>query len=251
MKRILFHKLLPVLLLFTACNEATEIDPEPTDFHSIAYLKSLCRDSSTAIRQVIHITGIVTANDYLGEWDRQLVLEDESGGITLSIEDRELYRRYPLGARLQIACNSLTLYNYGGRIELGMEADRYGRIGLDAEAEAGHILSSTPSAGLPQPLKVGIGELTPQLVDRYIRIDNLRFTSSGTWASNEAVPEATYYTEHTVEDDHGATLQVSICPTTHYANEPLPEGKGSLCGILDYFNGVYALRVVHYGVFFR
>lgn len=250
MKRILYLNLLGYLLLFVACNEATSIDPTPTELHSIAYLKSLGGESATAIRQVVHIAGTVTANDVLGEWNRQLVLEDTTGGITLSIADRELYRRYPIGARLIISCNSLILYNYGGRIELGMEADAYGRTGLDAEAEARHILAVEPSGALPLPRTTKIEELSPRLVDCYLRIDNLRFTQSGTWAVTNSDDE-TQYTEHTVEDDKGHILTVRVCPTTHYANEPLPEGRGSLYGILDYFNGAYALRVVHYGVGFR
>lgn len=250
MKRILYLNLLVCMLHLTACNEATSIDPTPTELHSIAYLKSLGRESATRIRQVVHIAGVVTANDVLGEWNRQLVLEDPSGGITLSIEDQELYRRYPIGARLVISCNSLTLYNYGGRIELGIEADAYGRTGLDVEAEARHILAVEPSGALPLPRATKIEEFTPQLVDCYLRIDNLRFMESGTWVVINPDNEA-QYTEHTVEDDKGQTLTVRISPTAHYANEPLPEGKGSLYGILDYFNGSYALRVVHYGVDFR
>ncbi len=46
-------------------------------------------------------------------------------------------------------------------------------------------------------------------------------------------------------DDGNDTLVVRTLPGCEYANEPLPAGRGSINGILDYFNGTYQLRIVN------
>lgn len=252
MRPILYHSLLLVCMLFTACNEATSITDEVLETHSIAYLKSLGGESATVIRQAVVIRGVVTANDRLGEYDRQLVLEDESGGITLSIEASELYRRYPIGTIIHLFCNGLTLHNYGGHIELGYTADAYGRIGIPAEETNRYLHLREPSTSMPRPTPISLTELTPSLIDRYVRIDNVRFlTPRVAWCDDPSATSYRYRVEHPIADEAGNTLHVEAISTCHYAKEPLPEGKGSLYGIIDYFNGRYTLRVINYGVDFR
>ena len=44
-------------------------------------------------------------------------------------------------------------------------------------------------------------------------------------------------------DDKGRTLTLYTAAECLYATEPLPNGKGSVCGILDRFNGELQLRI--------
>lgn len=252
MRTILFPSLLALCWLLTACNQATSVAEEEIEIHSIAYLKSLGGESSTVIRQSLTIRGVVTANDRLGEFDRQLIIEDKTGGIALSIEASELYRCYPIGTTLHIFCNGLTLHNYGGRIELGHEVDPYGRIGIPSGEVDRYLHLLEPTPQIPRPTEITLDALQPSLIDRYVRIDQVHFLNpDAAWCDDPKATSYRYRMEHPFADDAGNTLAVEVLSSCHYAKEPLPKGKGSLYGIIDYFNGRYALRVVNYGVDFR
>ena len=253
MRTTFVHSLLLMVLLMTACNEATSIDHEAEEvygLHSIAYLKSYATSDARRIEASLVVEGVVTSTDRLGEFERELIIEDESGGISIAIESAELYRRYPIGSRLQIYCNGLTLYNFGGRIELGNERDAYLRNGIHIDHLERYIRLLTPTEGDPAPTIKSITTIAPSDVGRYVRLDRVHFVEQGLWCAEDAdgKPVAT---EHPIQDESGAQFWVRPLPPCHYAKEPLPAGKGSLYGIIDYFNGRYTLRVVNYGVQFE
>lgn len=241
------------LLFVGGCDKASIIGIEeehPTGLHTIAYLKSLCGTSQTTLHEEITLQATVTANDRLGEYDGCIVLEDASGGITMTLAGRELYRRYPIGSRLQIYCNGLTLRNYGGRIELGDVENEYGQTSISEELAVRHIQLLASADQPPKPTPLTIPEITSHHIDCYLLLEGVHFTTSGTWCATDPQTLRPTTTEHTICDDAGNAFTVRVLGSCHYANEPLPEGKGSLYGIIDYFNERYALRVVNWGVKF-
>ena len=82
------------LLLLAGCDKATEPGfaetPEASQ-HTVAYLKSLCDGrASVAVTQDVTIRGFITANDLFGEFDRTIVVEDASGGISIAADHPSL-----------------------------------------------------------------------------------------------------------------------------------------------------------------
>lgn len=253
MRTIFVHSLFLIMLLMSACNEATSIDHEAEEvygLHSIAYLKSYATSDARRIEASLVVEGVVTSTDRLGEFERELIIEDATGGIGIAIESAELYRRYPIGGRLQIYCNGLTLYNFGGRIELGDERDAYLRHGIRPENLERYIRLFNPAERDPVPTVKQLTEIAPNDIGRYVCLDQVHFTEQGLWCDENA-EELPIATEHPIQDDSGNPFWVRTLPTCHYAKEPLPVGRGSLYGIIDYFNGRYTLRVVNYGVQFE
>ena len=251
--RTIFSFSLLVCLLLGACNEATSIDHEDEEVSglcSIAYLKAQASDGEHIIDESLVVQGVVTSTDRLGEFNRQLILEDESGAILINIELAELYRRYPIGSRLEIYCCGLRLRNYGGRIELCGETDVYQRYGIREEELDRYIRTLTPAERAPEPRVMTFEEITAKEVACYVRFDQVQFTESGVWCDADPTESDATACEHTITDSAGNRFAVRTLPTCHYAKEPLPSGKGSLYGIIDYFNGRYSLRVVNYGVRF-
>lgn len=254
MQRIFSYSLLLLAWLFTACNEATSIDPdeeEVSGLHSIAYLKSLCDEGEELIRESVIIQGVVTANDLWGEMERQFTMQDETGGLTVNLEATRIFEQLPIGTRLHIYCTGLTLRNYGGRIELGDQADAYGRYGIPQEDFTRYIRKLQPAESEPQPRPCTFHEISAAWVDCYVRFDGVAFIDKGCWCNTDPVSGELQITEHTIQNETGEQFTVRVLPSCHYASEPLPAGKGSLYGIIDHFNGRYALRVVNYGIFFR
>ena len=74
----------------------------------------------------------------------------------------------------------------------------------------------------------------------------MRFTDAGTtWCDTDPETGRTVATERTIADARGRTFTVRTAGTCVYAKEPVPQGTGSLYGIIDYFAGKYTLRVTN------
>lgn len=250
MQKILIFSL---VWLLVGCSSATTLDYDdeqyPPERNSVAYLKALGSKGEVRLSEELAVDVVITANDRHGEWSEAIVVEDETGGITIAVQGAERYRHYPFGGRLRLYCNGLTLRNYGGKIELCREADTYGQRGLSEEEQAAHLHPLTTTEA-PIPQSVTIDQLNNHLIDRLILLQGVEFVEKGSWCATDPLTQTPLATKHQIRDVDGHTLAVYVAATCHYANEPLPEGNGSLCGILDYFGGEFALRVSNFQVNF-
>lgn len=224
-----------------------ENEEQPRPECTIARLKSLCDGQYYPIADQTVVRGIITGNNRYGEFYNQLVIEDASGGIAIAAEYAAAENPYPLGEELIVYCNGLTLYDYGGKTMLGKVAGESTCIPRSKTAE--HLRLSGREAAHRTAAPVKIRDLTAAHVDTYVRIDGVHFTERASWC--EFDPETGRYatTQRTVEDTAGNTLAVRTLGGCLYAGEPLPSGSGSLCGIVDYFNGTYSLRITGFETF--
>ena len=222
MKTIAFIDTLLCALLI-CCSRSSSLDfseeEEPGGLHSIIWLKSLCKGESRLVTEEIVIRGRIIANDRYGEWNRALVVADETGGIEVFAEGSALADRYPFGATVTLYCNGLRLHDYGGKVVLGSEPNAYG-FGLSQEELVAHLHRGVDSPAPPESRTVSLDAIGSEYVDTYVRVTGVRFCERGTWCDKD--PE-----------------------TGRHIATDRPSGKGSLCGIIDYFNGRYSLRVVN------
>lgn len=213
---------------------------------TIARLKSLCTGECTPVTADITVGGVVTANDLYGEFHKTLVIQDESGGISIAVDGAELYVDYPVGAAVTVYCNGLTLCDYGGKVQLGTTpADAYG-AGRIPRAELGRYLRVSGDGGNPlRPAALTFGEIGPRHIDTYVYFNGVHFAETGNWCDTDPETGRPVTTERLLADGTGRTLPVRTSGTCTYATEPVPQGTGSIYGVIDYFNGKYTLRVTN------
>lgn len=229
---------LPVLLTLPAgCDRATQPEftvrpPEPQN--SVAYLKSLCDGkSSVAIAQDITIRGFVTANDLYGEFHRTIVVEDASGGIAIAAEGSPLADLYPFGIVATVRCNGLTLCDYGGKIQLGTTPGDGGAGCIPREELARYIRTEPPGGETPSAQLLTFDAVSARHIDTRVRFDDVRFADAGkTWCDTDPETGRAVATEREIVDTRGRTFTVRTAATCVYAKEPLPQGTGSLYGII-------------------
>lgn len=239
------------LLLFAGCDRASEPGygkdgPEPPPPHTVAYLKSLCDGkASVQVTQDITLRGFVTANDLYGEFYKTLVVEDASGGIAIAADHTSLSDDYPFGILATVRCNGLTLYNYGGKILLGTTPSENG-VGRIPRAELSRYLRTEQPAGeTHRAAPLSFDEVAARHIDTRVRFDNVHFTEASTWCDTDPETRRVVTTERTIADAEGREFIVRTAGTCVYAKEPLPQGTGSLYGIIDYFDGKFTLRVTN------
>ena len=104
--------------------DAQEGDVPPIGVQSISVLKSLYHDRTTRITREISIQGHIVANDTAGEFYKEIVVEDDTGGIVLSIDDERLYRTCRLFDFVTINCQGLTLGSEGALVKGAESCER-------------------------------------------------------------------------------------------------------------------------------
>lgn len=251
--------LISLVLLAAACTRGGELGaPDDADtllsrnVRSIAQLKSLCRDEPVRITADTRIEGIVTGNDSYGEFPKSLVIEDSTGGIRIAIDRTRLYRLFPLFDRCRVECTGLTLASYGGTIWLGSRPDGTYGVGRIAGTDIDRYLTRLDNARRPAPLRLTLARLAAHHIGRYVRIDGLTFAGDAgrSWCDRDPETGRTLSTDRTARDGEGRTLVVRTDAACLYADEPIPHGTGSLCGILETFGGTLQLRVTRHEIYF-
>lgn len=235
------------LLLAASCNKTTKIrHEEPAGgTYTIAHLKSLCTSSSMLITGDITIQGTVVANDRFGELYKTLVIEDQSGGISIALDHTTIADLYPFGATVTVYCNGLTLCNYGGKIELGTTPEDNGAGRIASGDIARYVRRGADPKSPPEAKTLALAKIGFEHVDTYVCFEHVRFVESAAWCDLDPETLKPVTTERTLADGAGRTFVVRTLSTCKYAKETLPEGKVSIKGVIDYFAGKYTLHVVN------
>lgn len=231
---------------------ALEDEAPPSGVQSISVLKSLYRDRTTRIVHDIAVQGHIVANDTSGEFYKEIVVEDDTGGIVLSIDDERLYRTCRRFDFATIYCQGLALGSEGGTLLLGLFPTGDYCVDRIPATDVARYLSVTPAAARRQPLTLRFDEVAPRHISRYVRFDGVRFADEGTtWCDFDPVSGDPVTTDRTLLDAAGRQFVVRTDRHCLYADKPLPAGKGSLCGIVESFNGRYRLRVFNHEILFN
>ena len=252
MKRIVI--LLIIAATFWACSDSVApFDEAPHGVVSIAHLKSLAKSESYSITDDISIEGYVVANDLFGEYHKSIVISDESGGIEIAIDTNKTATQFPISARVVVYCSGLTIGDYGGRLTLGATpAGHYTVDRISAKDISRYFLVDKSAPKAIEPTRLNINEIAEEHIGNYIRLDDVTFSSQAgmSWCDKEPASGEYITTERTLHDRKGNALAVRTIAECRYRNEKIPSGYGVVCGIVEYFNGEYSLRIVNHQLLF-
>ncbi len=183
----------------------------------------------------------VTASDKSGNLYKAVYIADQSGGIKLNLNMRDLYLRgYHRGAKMRIKVKDLYVGIKNGEIQLG---DIYhGRIGrITDEIDQDHIFFMDRTEEV-QPEEVQIGGLNYNMVGKLVKITDVKF-------HDYAVKENFAFSDsHSSRPrPHSANRMLVSCSsnngvivrTSGYANfadAHVRYGSGTLTGILSCYD---------------
>ena len=232
---------------FQAPPNASTLDPQLPVNLTIAQLSAIANNMPTGQYRTMGdstITGIVTADDRSGNFYKQIVIQDTTGGIVISLSQTYLYTEYPIGRKVYIKLKGLTIINYKSLPE----------IGLSASLVSGSVsLTGIPSALIPNyvikasfphtvsPAKVRMTDLFSnpnKYLNTLVTIENMEFD-----VASANVPYAGTISSGTA----GTARTINDCPLTGsmvmynsaYATfQPAltPNGKGTITGIFSIYN---------------
>ncbi len=199
-------------------------------------------DDTMRIDSNLTAAAIVIANDKSGNFYKQIVVQDSTGGIAINIDDYRLYANYPVGRKIYIKLKGMMLSYNGGTPVLGMGVDdRKASQGLAGSKIDEHIVKANVGYAAKDTVvdfdavrnfTLGADE---QLLNRLITIKGVQFADTG-----KMYTEPTATTNRNIQTCAGSTAAM-VVRTSNYADfhtYQLPRGNGDITGIYTVFVNV-------------
>lgn len=196
------------------------------------------------------IGGRVVSSDASGNIYKNLVIQDATGALTMSINANSLYNEYRIGQEIVVDLTDMYIGKYSTLQQLGFP-DYSAAYGWQAtfmplEFFKEHAqLNGLPDASKVDTLTVTIGELgngnaeLQKYQSRLVRINNVYFEEGG---------NASFCTAHkvntnrTLKDADGNTIVVRTSGYANYWSTKLPAESGDVVGILSTYKSSGTLQ---------
>ncbi|MBO4488177.1 MAG: OB-fold nucleic acid binding domain-containing protein [Bacteroidales bacterium] len=243
--------------LFSSCNRWEEPEFQapvydgPAANHTIADIKAMhpnlgsgAQDSICSYDDVFIVKATVVSSDQGGNCYKYLTIQDETGGIEISIDRSGLYNEYPVGQTVYLDCRGLIVGDYHNKYQVGWKYN--GSVGRINQAALGQYLHKDGIPDMTNPIVAnpievtGSSQLTPENVNCLVKINGCTFDSQHhgqPLASNDFTCDRTIYI-------NGTPITVRTSNYAYFRNIIIDATKEyCLYGILSVYNSNYQLTL--------
>ncbi|MBK6340450.1 MAG: hypothetical protein IPH74_00270 [Bacteroidetes bacterium] len=223
-------------------------DPALTVTTTIAELKLLYEGEPVQITDDLIIAGVVSADDKSGNFYKELIIEDASGGILVRIDRGDAYVNFPKGRRVFVKCKGLWLGSYKNLIQIGGTLDLTDPLNPGVNRIADALIDQYIIPGqynLPVlPTIVKISDLVNSYQNRLIKLENVEFDNVSKGLSFADASNPDNGTRNlTVTDCDGNKIIVRTSGFASFASILASEKNGTLVGVYSVFGDTKQLRL--------
>ena len=218
-----------------------------TTRRDIAYLWSLARHGSVAIREDISVRGMVVANDKFNEVTKSIIVADMSGGIEVAIDSYNTESIAPLFSHVELNISGLHIGRQGIKCILGAPPTGEYVVDRIAERDISKYIRPCDNDDTIRAKQMSIAEIDRSYLLHYVYVDGVRFIDeerSAKWCDRDTTGNYIESIRHLT--DGKDTLRVVCSAECNYAATDIPKGMVSLYGVIDYAKQDIALRITHY-----
>jgi len=227
-----------LLWLAVSCNKPQDVPPpaqNDTETNmTIAELQALYTVSNDIPYQEIPmgtvISGVVTSCDKEKNCYQYLTIQDETGGIMISLRNTELYNKYPVGLSLTVECDGLVIGHKYRNKQIGVEKDGV-MTAINKSDEENYLFPDGTVGEEPAPLVItSKNQIEDSYYNRLVRIEGCRLQNGGV---DVFCPDSvtTYCTRYMLLADN-TVMSLRTMSRASFAHEVLPAGRCNLKGIL-------------------
>ena len=227
-----------LLWLAVSCNKPQDVPPpaqNDTETNmTIAELQALYTVSNDIPYQEIPmgtvISGVVTSCDKEKNCYQYLTIQDETGGIMISLRNMELYNKYPVGLSLTVECDGLVIGHKYRNKQIGVEKDGV-MTAINKSDEENYLFPDGTVGEEPAPLVItSKNQIDDSYYNRLVRIEGCRMQNGGV---DVFCPDSvtTYCTRYMLLAD-STVMSLRTMSRASFAHELLPAGRCNLKGIL-------------------
>lgn len=207
---------------------------------------------SEEAEESIILSGRVVSSTESGNIYNNIVVQDESAAITISVRTGDMESVPLFGQLVYIDVTGLEVGGYNGLMQLGAEGvynNAPSMTFMEGEVLDKHIKIS----GMPNPAAVDTALVTIPFLEgeksnkdglitwqsRLVRIENVSFTDAGS-IFNDGISTVSRY----VKDENGKRMLLRISSYADFAGDIIPGGVGAVTGILSYFGTDWQLLLI-------
>lgn len=183
------------------------------------------------------IEGVVTADDKSGNFYKQIVIQDSTGGIVVLLEATSLYTSYPIGRRVAIKLKGLWVVAYKNLIQIAGSIAADGSFnGISSPLLDKYLLKgSYYHTVVPDTFSITqLSPYNPSLQNRLIYLKKVEFQ-----LADAAKPFADAFNKFSltrvVKDCSGHTLDTYNSGFSNFANQLTPSGNGDMTCIYSVY----------------
>lgn len=248
MKKISLLTLLVLFMGITSCVKENFDTPQPEpetdpDIETNASIEDLVAYWQSGeyieIEEDLILDAVVIADDLSGNYFRSIVLQDETGGIELLLNARELHVDYPIGRRVFLHCQGLIISDYAGKIQLGGSTyldDGDLRLGGIEETLFDKYITKGIRNQMVTPAIKTINELSQDDLSTLIQLENVQFTAEDSSSTYAGAEERISFNLN-LESCDGSSIILRSSGFADFAGMNVPNGNGSIIGVYSVFNG--------------
>ena len=214
----------------------------PTPNATIADVMALYSEGVvTTITTDLIFDAVVTADDETGNFYKQIVVEDETGAINIQLDAFDLFQDFPLGRTVVVSTKGLAVGDYNGLPQIGIESTPGEISRISENLVSTTVYKSTSGSDLPGTPR-SINDLSASDYNKLIVLSDVEFISSSL-GMTYADAATQFALNHEVLDCDGNSVIMRTSGFADFADFTLPEGNGTIKGILSVFQGTKQLVV--------
>jgi hypothetical protein len=224
----------------------------PTDSKYITIGALKAKTTGTLIiKDSVYITGYVVANDKGGNFYKQIMLQDSTGGIPLLLEKNGLSGEYPVGRKVHVKCKGLTMSPYGRFMQLGFAVDASNSLaGIPSAMINNFVIKSKMDPDGAKPTVVTLSQISNpdnpianKLLGKLLEIKDVEFIGTDIQQPYAQPSTVSSATNRMIEDCGGNTLTMRVSGFAQFQPEITPSGKGTLLAVYTRYNTTPQLMI--------
>lgn len=214
------------------------------------------------------LKGRVISSDASGNIYKSLVIQDETGALAFSINQSSMYTDYRLGQEVLINATGLWMGQYNSLLQMGWLGEYNGspqitfmaydifnghteKSGVPNQDFATIHFGEEAPAGNPYITRITLDELNNisaytdeyySIMSQLVEIPDVSFKDAG---QDPPVTFSTYQdnADRYITNESGQELNVRCSGYSSFYNDPLPEGLGTVRGILSRYGDSWQLML--------
>ncbi len=214
---------------------------------TFAQVKGLYHDKTVQIQQDWVIEGHVVSSDEAGNFFGTLYFQDRptdpTEGFKIEIDMSDSHLLFPVGGKILVRVKGLYLGKSKGVFKLGgvftsFGSESVGRLPVSAVGE--HIVVSCGGKAIIEPTVLDMEDLSENLTNTLVRLVNMEILEK---ELGLAFASGDRETDRTLIDCNDRRMILRNSGFSDFHSERLPEGNGSISGVLTRENDRYYLIV--------
>ncbi len=186
-----------------------------------------------------YLRTVITGDDKSGNIYKTLVLQDETAGIAILLDDVEIWNRYFVGKEVYVNLENIWLGDFNNLPQIGFEPVGGSMARIPAELIETVLLVGN-TVGAPAPVSTSISQINPKMLNTLITLKDVQFTT-GSVSETYADAVTPLSINHYLEDCNGNEIIVRTSGFSSFAGDITPSGKGTVTALLGIFGSDYQL----------